>query len=101
MLVGEFPNPPAAVRLHESEKSLTFFGVRVYKTAFPVLISRGINSLLMIPRGKALRKTRLIVRDVFQGECRLEELIAPLIMAQPALNFIREIEKGHHFVIKY
>ena len=54
--------------------------------AFPLHISRGINSLLMIPRGKAMGKTKLIVREVFQGGRSLEELIAPLILADTALT---------------
>ena len=50
------------------------------------LISRGINSLLTIPRGKAMRRTKLIVREVFRGGRSLEELIAPLILAHPPLT---------------
>ena len=54
--------------------------------AFPLHISRGINSLLMIPRGKAMGKTKLIVREVFQGGRSLEELIAPPILDDTALT---------------
>ena len=33
-----------------------------------------------------MRRTKLIVREVFQGERSLEELIAPLILAHPPLT---------------
>ena len=67
-------------------KVYEFFSQRVGKTALPVQISGGINSLLMIPRGKAMGKTKLIVREVFRGGRSLEELIAPLILCDTALT---------------